>query len=362
MRFDFYCENQSGSSSFLFTPLTLWTRGLGGAENGLVGLTEELAILGNEVHVWNTPIDGENNYNGVQYHFVDDFDIDSHYDNFICFRNPFLELPYISANRKIWWSTDQRTCGDYRQDIDPFVNLAVTISPYHRQYHIDNYGFCPDKIVSIDLGVRVGDYEKPISKVPYRLLYCSVPSRGLSYLPPIFEKIKQSHPNAELWISGDFSMWGEGIGKHDEAFRPLFKNVSGVNYVGKLPRQELIDLQLSADVMVYPNAPGTNAYEELFSVATAECQVAGTIPVTSHFGGLQTTVIDGYGHFVSSRDEYLHPSHPEYASIFSSIVIKLLTDRESLTLQQSSLREKAIARFNWNTIARQWLTAIQSYL
>ncbi len=361
MRFDFYCENRSGSSSFVFTPLTYYSRGLGGAEYALVNLTETLVALGHQVNVWNTPIDGEGVYNGVSYHNVDNFDLYDRYDIFICYRNPFAEFPYIQANVRGWFSTDQVTCGDYALDIRPFSDLNITISPYHRQFHIDTYGFDPDKIVSIDLGVRVGDYDKPIEKVKNRLLYCSVPSRGLAYLKDIFPKIRQQIPDAELYVSSDFSLWGHGIGKHNEEYVEMFKGMDGVNFLGKVPREQLVELQLSSDLLVYPNAPSAGAYPENFSVSLAEAQVAGCIPITSGFGGLVTTVLDADLNLIlDDNDAPLYPSSPEYQERFVSKAVGYLkAGRESLTRLQQETSQIARERFAWNNIAQQWLDVIE---
>lgn len=359
LRFDFYLENQSGSSSFLFTPPTYWTRGLGGAEAGLVGLTETLVKFGHEVHVWNTPLEGEGIYDGVEYHDVSNFDLFAPYDIFVCFRNPFVELPYIQANKKLWWSTDQLTTLDYGLDIKPFVSHSIVISEFHRQYHINTYGFDPAKITAIDLGVRTQDYDRAVPKVKNRLLYSSVPSRGLEYLADIFPRIRYEFPDAELYVSSDFSIWGHGVGAHNQEYKDMFSGMDGVHFLGKVPRSELIDLQLSSDLLVYPNAPSNKAHAELFSVSLAEAQVAGAIPITSYFGGLQTTVIRPEGFFVKDYDdETMHPDNPRYSDKFVYAVNVMLQDRVQLNDTQKSLATKARMRFNWNTVTNQWLDVI----
>lgn len=354
MKLDFFL--QPGSPSFIFTPNDLDGRGVGGAENALILLTEKLAAMGHTVTVYNSSDAAE--YKGVAYRDANTFDPFAQRDILVLFRNP-MEPPEQLAyayGRRIFWSCDQMTAGNYDTDVFPFVEQVVTISPYHKWYFTNRYSnITPDSIVPLDLGVRLEDYSNKKSKVPNRLLYCSVPSRGLSYLSQYFKAIRHFFDDAELYITSDFSLWGAGIGANNEQYRQMFQGMRGVHFLGKIPRAELVDLQLTSDLLVYPNAPSESALPELFGVSVAECQVAGCVPVTSVFGGLATTVHPDYGKFVVDNEyEPLHPNHPEYGALFVESVVQLLQNRKSLTERQELLRHASTARFNWTSIAKLW--------
>lgn len=379
MKIDFFCSPESGSSSFTFLPPDIYGHGVGGAEISLIRLAKALAEHGHDVTVWNKPeprsqvsdpdaIIGSaydtDYYDGVRYLDADDYDPQDYTDIFILYRNPYSCLGCVNSKLKIFWSTDQQTCGFYDKDIIPFVDFTVTISPYHRQYHIDRYGVDPNKIISIDLGVDTEEYEQPVQKVPNRLLYASVPSRGLEYLPALFYWIQEvgAHltPKPELYITSDFSLWGKDITSGNERYRRMFEGIDNVHFVGKLPRAELVKLQLSSDILAYPNAPD-GPFAELFGVTLAESQVAGCIPVTSGFGAFPTTVISPPGVLIENDGRYLHPMDDGYGEIFVNTIVSLLSHREELVAQQNRLAQMAGERFNYHTIVWQWLNAIYAH-
>jgi glycosyltransferase involved in cell wall biosynthesis len=156
-------------------------------------------------------------------------------------------------------------------------------------------------------------------------------------------------------------MWGNGIPPLNEPYRRLFDGIEGVHFVGKLPRQELVDLELSSDILAYPNCPA-GQFAELFGVTVAETQVAGCVPVTSAFGAFPTTVICPEGVLITDHDGYpLHPQEHDYAVQFCDTIINLLRHRPELERRQELLSRKASERFNYSAVARQWLTAIYAH-
>jgi glycosyltransferase involved in cell wall biosynthesis len=119
-----------------------------------------------------------------------------------------------------------------------------------------------------------------------------------------------------------------------------------VQYLGKIPREELCREQLKAEVMTFPCT-----YEELFCISAAECQVAGAIPITSVAGSLPTTVETGI------KIDYPVET-PEFLDTFVRETVDLLTNGD----RRHSLQERAKAtrtRFDWERIAGEWETLIE---
>ena len=356
MEFTFYC--QEGSPSFIFTPDTLNTRGLGGAEQGLISLTEALAKKGHRVTVYNQGLDGEQVFNGVTYKHTDLFDMGEPREIFVLYRNPMDCLPCVNADVKLFFSCDQQTAGDYDYEIFPFVDGVITISEYHKDYFLNRYDHAvAERIFPIDLGVRTEEYARGVPKIPNSLLYCSVPDRGLQFLPKLFQTIRFLVPDATLTITGGYSLWGDGYSDLNERFVKMFEGIEGVKFLGKVPRAELVKLQLQSDILAYPNVP-VGDFAELFGLSVAECQVAGCIPVTSQYGAFRTTVLPEGILIVNQNGDTLHPSDSEYTNRFVMSVVELLSDRPRLMRQQKRLREKALQRFHWQNIVEQWEEAI----
>jgi glycosyltransferase involved in cell wall biosynthesis len=273
----------------------------------------------------------------------------------IVFRSPNLRYNprYRSDFKAFWWTTDQVTIGDFRA-LGASVDYVVTISPYHTEYHKRVYQIPADKIGHIDLGVRIEDYmdalglervdhgQEDIEKVRNRMIYCSIPDRGLSVLLKCWPKIKEIVEDASLVITSDYTLWG-APGAGNSKFRLDWARQPDVHFLGAIPRKELIKQQLSAEVQAYPCT-----YEELFCISAAECQVAGAVPVTSAAGALETT--NEFGLIVPGN-----PATDGFAGQFAERIATLLTaERSFLEQQRRMMQAGAIARFDWSAIAERW--------
>lgn len=262
---------------------TLEGRGLGGAETALTLLTRELASRGHTVKVFNdipSPDTGE----GVQYYprqMILEQGIES--DCFVVFRSPSEYLTTVQAKRKIFWSCDQGTAGDYSRDIFPYVDDIICISDYHANYFKDKFKTNADIFKVIGCPVKHWDYEPHIDKNINQFLFCSVPHRGLEYMPMVMSEIRQALPEAELVITSDYRLWGVPQPRNNE-FPPMFKHPND-KFLGKIPRNELIQYQLTSMAQPYPCT-----YLECFCIAVAECAAAGAVPVTTDIGAVPQTV------------------------------------------------------------------------
>lgn len=330
------------------TPPLIWNRGVGGAELAMMTLMEVLAARGHDVTVFNDP-EPPGEYEGVRYAPLAEFEIRENKDVLIIFRspNPRYNPRYRGDFKVFWWSTDQRTVGDFSQ-LSASVDFVVTISPYHTDYHMRNYQIPKEKIRHIDLGVRLQDYrEKDVEKIPNRMIYCSIPDRGLKQLLAAWPKIKEEISDASLVITSDYTLWG-GPHPGNQNHRLSWARQQDVQFMGAVPRERLISEQKRAEIQSYPCT-----YEELFCISAAECAVAGAIPVTSAMGALPTTNEAG---IVIPGD----PTTAAFANQFANRIVSLLThEREFLESVRRTVRTSAIRRFDWHVIAEQWETLFE---
>lgn len=323
----------------------LWSdihdRGVGGAEYGLLSLAEQFVKDGHEVIIFNRE-HGRVEEAGIVFEDMNKV-VGAGADRIlIAFRSPNFRVAHAEAEKKLWWSTDQATIGNFKE-FSNHVEYIIAISPYHLDYHMKTYGFKPEKIGYIDLGVRddYASYEE-IEKKKNLCIFCSVPARGLHVLYQAWPYIKRDVPDAELVITSDYRLWGlPSPGNHKH--RLMWADADGVNFLGKVSRPELVKLQMSAEILSYPCT-----YEELFCVSVAECTVAGAYPVTSTRGAIPTT--NQWGTSISGD-----PTLRNYPPEFASRVISLLTDeRGFLESQRKIMMKEARERFSWKRIAEQW--------
>jgi glycosyltransferase involved in cell wall biosynthesis len=216
----------------------------------------------------------------------------------------------------------------------------VVISPFHQKYFADQYQIKGTTV--IDLPVRTWEYGTNLEKVPNRLIFTSVPDRGLWQVAKILPKIREIVPDVSLVITSDYRLWGIQS-PNNQQFLQAFIRQPNVEFLGAVPRERLIQEQQKAQIHLYPFSKATA--EELFCIAVAESQVASTLPITTCDGALETTnmgiLIDGNANDTSTQDafakkvsEYL--GNPELPSI------------------QASLRDKAIERFSIENVLKQW--------
>lgn len=324
-------------------PQDIYDRGVGGAELSMMTLMEKLGERGHDVIVYNNPrIVGD--HGNVRYLKQEAYNDRTPKDVVIIYRSPNKRFhpEHMPADvKKIWWSTDQFTIGNFAEFAQK-VDYVVTISPYHTKYHHRNYRIEPGKKMNhIDLGVRIEDYDHEVEKVDGRMIFCSIPDRGLHVLHAAWPLIKRDAPHASLVITADYTLWGASanVGKH----RLDWAGTDDVRYLGNIKRKLLVQEQLKAEIMAYPSV-----YEELFCISSAECSVAGALPVTSATGALVTT--NDSGIIIPGN-----PTAPAWVKSFASRIVSLLNqEHDYLVERQGTMVANARRRFDWNVIVERW--------
>ena len=307
--------------------------GVGGAELALLTLCEAWNEVGHEVRLYNSP--STPNASPFKQYPIDTFIPREPRDILIIFRSPNHRIEHATG-KKIWFSTDQYTVGSFKKFAKQ-VDEIVTISPFHAEHFKSAYGIYNTHV--IDLPVRLGDYEQDVEKIKHRMIFCSVPDRGLNILAQAYPHIKQEVPDASLVITSDYRLWGSGA-PMNEQFIKRFINMEGVQFLGAVPRREMVIEQMKAEVQAYPST-----YDELFCYAVAECSVAGAYPITSTTGAIATT---NMGTLVGGN-----PLDPRWASAYAEEVIKVLRLPE-LPEMRSKVSLMAKERFSLERIMKQW--------
>jgi len=314
--------------------------GVGGAELAMLSLAEQFVKDSHETRVYNQ-LGPRREEVGIIFEPLNSFDPRDDGRYLIVFRSPNPRIPAKSKGT-FWWSTDQYTVGRFAR-FWPKVDHVITISQFHRSYHIRTYGMPPEHVSAIDLGVR-DDYPtlRDMEKKTGMCIFCSIPDRGLHMLHAAWPLIKREVPEASLAITSDYRLWGLGSPRNHR-HRLMWTDMEDISFLGKVSRHKLVALQCAAEIMAYPCI-----YDELFCVSVAECTVAGAYPVTSSFGALPETNFWGT---VLGGD----PTSPSFVHDFSSRIISLLTsDRPFLEKQRAVMVKEARKRFSWKRIAERW--------
>lgn len=309
--------------------------GIGGSEYSLLTLCEAWANAGHKVRLYNDPVSPVSVFS--QYRICE-FDHREQRDILIIFRSPNPKAIVANADLKIWWSCDQFTIGDFKT-FRPHVDKLVGISEYHSQYFKEHYDI-HDMIV-IDLPVRYQDFDviKDVPKIKNRMIYTSVPDRGLQHLWVMWPIIKRDIPDATLVITSDYRLWGcntPNNGQHVSQWA----RYDGVEFIGAVPRERLLREQAQAELLLYPSLYDT---AELFCVSVAEAQALGVYPITSDWGALKTT---NMGTIIPGRADQAN-----FRQNFITEVIKQCTE---INMDRINVVRQATQRFHLDNILKQW--------
>jgi glycosyltransferase involved in cell wall biosynthesis len=306
--------------------------GVGGAELGILTLCRMWHDAGHEVTFYN-----EGSEAGSEFHHAHlrDFNKRQDRDIFIIFRSPLPnEMVQHAKGKKIWYSNDQFTTGDYA-GFRHMVDEVVVISEFHNEHFKTMYNIHDAHI--IDIPVRTWEYcDTP--KIRNSCIFTSVPDRGLLQLAPIWDKIVEKVPDATLTITGDWSLWTNGdFTEYVRPYRMAFARKKNITYKSAVNRKELVEIQKSAEFHLYPCV-----YPELFCISVAESQVAGAIPITSTIGALATTNRFGY------KKEGV-PTSPEFINSFVETATTLMNMPDRFLI-----RDNAKTEFGSESILENW--------
>lgn len=310
--------------------------GVGGSEYALLTMCEEWHKVGHEVILYNDPTTP--NGSPFEQRMLHAFDPAGTRDVLIIFRSPNARSLIAGGCVKIWWSCDQETVGNFAHFAGT-VNKIVCISPRHAQYFAERYGITNTTV--IDIPVRMEDFDNAgeIDKVKNRLIFTSVPGRGLDNLFRIYPLIQQAIPDTSLAITSDYRLWG--VPPSNEQFISQWGARSNVIYFGALPRRHYIEELLRSQITLYPCN-----YDELFCVAIAESQYAGSYPITSATGALPTT---NMGTVLN-----LDANSPANDRAYADETIVMLQSPELLQKAQQLVYREAKRRFSPKRILAEW--------
>lgn len=302
-----------------------------------------LGTRGHKVRIY-SPISTTEEDIGVIYLNLSEFGSTNQCDLLIHFRQVYPE--YIENNFctiNIFWSTDIPHSSFMPVDFTS-IDHVLCISPFHERMLLAFYPtLTKSKTTVMGLGVIEHDYfDDDLSILPVkrgnRLVYCSVPGRGLAHLGRLFPEIQERVADAELFITSDYSLWGRKPGT--EGYRSLFSNQHNVNFLGNVPRAQLLEIQKSSKVMAYPNI-----FAEGFCLSALECMAAGTVPVTSAYGALINTVGEG-GVLLPGC-----PGQRAYDGAFVEAIERILSDDDYRTALALTGRHQVASGHTWDIVA-----------
>ncbi len=326
---------------------TLDERPLGGTETGIIRTAEILAARGHDVVVFSSmanPPPSVPQY--LPHHAIHE---SSRFDVLILMKEWKPAIFKVPGDRIFFWTGDgfdqyiNFGLGDRR--VAKRIEKFFTVSRWQASTLCERSGFPLEKTFFIGNGIHTPHFDGGETRAGNRLIYTAAPYRGLAFMPQIFLRIKDRHPDAELHVFSGLALHDTDKsfrGPHVEEYRRIaavLQKIPGVFLHGNVTQQMLARELMKSSVFVYPNATF-----ETCCITAIEAQAAGCPVVAGRNSALPETVRNA-GILIEGL-----PGSDVYINDFIAAVDRLLTNHKLWRKLSENGLERVKKQFSWEHV------------
>lgn len=342
--------------------------GIGGSEEAVIYLSQELKKLGWKVTVYGNPGEKAGDFDGVTYLPWYDCNPRDYFNVLIAWRFIGYFDADINARFTMLWLHDVPNNPDFTKERLARVDKIAVLSDYHRsilrmfdgkQFHQvpdDKIFLTANGIPTISTKIvenldtateNDGTLLMPVKRKPHTMIYSSSPDRGLVYLLLNWERVREAVPDAELHIFYGFetfdAFYKDNPGKMEwkQQMLQLMKK-PGIKYHGRVGHKHLHEAMTNIAVWAYPTD-----FTEISCITAMKAQRFGAIPVCTTLAALEQTVANGYKVDVDITDE-------EGQEEYFNTLIKVLKDEEGQEQLRRDMMQFAQDYYDWKHVAFKW--------
>lgn len=368
---------------------------LGGTQSSMIYLAQELAVLGHEVHIFCHCGPRAGCFQNVHYHPVQELVKQSRnpWDVFVAVADEAALKLGIKAHQTIWWSHNDYAYlwhdqSGLRQEIGALLRSRAdkifAVSDWQAQRLAKLFELPLEHFYCTRNGVHWPYFNsgEPLKTdllstpgSPLRLLYTSVPDRGLDVLLQLFPRIQaavqqkaskcpEKSRELELHLYSSFKVWGQQTDADATLEKKLeieAHKLPGVFFHEPLTHAQLAQELKKATLWLYPNhsAPSSGFWAETSCIAALEAQAAGLPVLSSARGALPESVI----HSVTGLLFEGEAVSSDYQAQFVEAAAALLLNTEQRQQMALAAQQHIYTHHRWSEIAAEWseyLTAFSS--
>lgn len=367
---DMHNEQFAAQMKHLFMPARIWEKdeiaiicgpgfekwdgnsvqtGLGGSEEAVVYLSQELVKQGWRVTVYASP-EKHTTIKGVQYKVWHDLNPKDQFNVLILWRGiGFLDVKPV-ARFKMLWLHDVPNNPDFTEDRVEQLDKIAVLSEYHKsllRLHKNGMFFpMPDEKVFVTSN-GIPPLTNEWKGKSHSLIYASSYDRGLIYLLQNWKKVREAVPDAELNIYYGWDLYDK-VHQGNPA-REQWKNdvlnmmkQDGIVSHGRVGHKALHAAFAKASVWAYPTD-----FQEISCITAMKAQALGAIPCVTDYAALQETVKNGIKVDVDiTTDE----GQEEYITALTN----LLKDEAKQEDIRKTMVPWARKYFAWDNVAKLW--------
>jgi glycosyltransferase involved in cell wall biosynthesis len=214
---------------------------------------------------------------------------------------------------------------------EQYLNKVICVSEWQRQTFIDYMRADPEKLIvlgnPIDYSLHQGFTERDLNK----LVFTSIPYKGLEIIPDLFNEIKIKSKNDKLYINiySSFELYGNK--DEDQQFIEVFQklnNMKDVNLFKPISMKELAYVFKTSNLNIAPSL-----YHETFGRIFVEAAASGCLTVCMN-NGANKEVLQEHGFIL----DYANIFNAEAFDCFVSKVCELI-DRDLYSMRVKAERE-----------------------
>ncbi|MDB5038577.1 MAG: hypothetical protein JWQ35_2105 [Bacteriovoracaceae bacterium] len=319
-------------------------RAVGGTETGVIRFSEALSEAGHDVTVY-TP--HENPPPSVPRYLPKNLITQSgELDAFIAVRDwiPLL-FQELKTKRKFFWTGDAADqfpnygIGDKR--VEKETCALLTVSDWQAKNLCEQSGFPIEKAFVLGNGINLDLFKGSENRNKRRLIYSSMPYRGLVYIPAIFSALKKKYPDLEMHVFSGYDVYNQPE-REFEALRKNLLSLPDCTLHGNILQKDLAREFMKSAILLYPCH-----FEETSCITAMEAQAAGCAIVSSKLAALPETVGDA-GILVSEA-----PGSQAFLEATFNAADKILSD-DALWKKFSDAGLARAQNFAWKTVAKRF--------
>ena len=310
-------------------------KGMGGSEEAVVYLTEQMAKQGYEVTVYGEVSETITTDAGVVWKHWKKIDRRDEFNTLIIWRMPQFASQFKAKKMLI-------DVHDLLPEelVKPYENAHYM---FKTQWHKDQYPAITNYSIVAN-GIEAAQFKDKVAKRPFSVIYASAYYRGLETLANVWKQIKEEVPEATLDIYYGWQSWVANEGE-DAFYQRMNKKLEilkdfGVTEHGRVDHKTLASKFLESKVWAYPTE-----FPEIFCMTAVKASLAGCKPIITDVAALAETGGPA-AKFIEtnkiSTDEYNQRK-------FVKAVVAALKEEHDST-EQIKWAEK----FDWSNIAKQW--------
>jgi len=225
--------------------------------------------------------------------------------------------------------------------VKDYVHCTVGVSPRVRQDLVEHFGFDPARTIANTAGIDLSPYHALVrapSTPRLRIIHFGriVKGKGVFMLPTLLQRLRDE--DVELHIAGN----GPDLEELRKRSQPLGQRI---RFLGVVPPNQIPNLLMGYDVLVFPS------YSEGLPYALLESIAAGCVPVSSRIRGCTDFVVrDGETGFLFPVGD---------ATAATTAVRRLARDRQLLQRLSAAAIEDCRRRFDAVLVGNSWSELLQ---